>query len=333
MSAVKEQAMWGIHAGRRGEADTLFLRHNVIALGWVDMCDLSALPADFEAFKARVVEVYPDSKPGAWPMFAGQLFRFVHAVQLGDFVVYRSKLDQQVHLGRIKGPYVYSTKPEPHYPQHRKVEWLKAFPPTRFSPGALSEIRARLTLFQVQNYAEEFFAALQDKPPPPRPEAEEGWDEEITRDFILKRLAHQLKGYPLQDFVAHVLGCMGYRTRVSPEGPDGGIDIIAHKDELGLQPPIIKVEVKSSEGNIGAPVAAALYGRVGERESGLVVTLGAFTKDARNFERSRSNLRLIDGDDLVALILEHYEQFDSRYKGLIPLKQVYVPEPVVEAED
>ncbi len=41
-----------------------------------------------------------------------------------------------------------------------------------------------------------------------------------------------------------------------------------------------------------------------------------------------SNLRLIDGDQLVDLVLEHYESFDSRYKGLLPLKRVWVPEPL-----
>jgi restriction system protein len=38
-------------------------------------------------------------------------------------------------------------------------------------------------------------------------------------------------------------------------------------------------------------------------------------------------LRLISGDELVELILHHYEKFDSRYKGLLPLKRVYVPDP------
>jgi restriction system protein len=125
---------------------------------------------------------------------------------------------------------------------------------------------------------------------------------------------------------------MGYRTRISPEGPDGGIDIIAHRDELGLEPPIIKVQVKSTEGSVGDPIVAALYGKVGAGEFGLVVSLGTFTNQARSFERSKGNLRLIDGDGLVNLVLQHYEQFDSRYKGLLPLKRVYVPEPLEESE-
>jgi len=51
----------------------------------------------------------------------------------------------------------------------------------------------------------------------------------------------------------------------------------------------------------------------------MVVTLGSFTNQAVNIQRNKSNLRLIDGDALVDLILQHYEQFDSKYKGLLPL--------------
>ena len=126
---------------------------------------------------------------------------------------------------------------------------------------------------------------------------------------------------------------MGYRCRLSPEGPDGGIDIIAHKDELGFEPPIIKVQVKSAEGSVSEPVVSQLNGKVSAGEFGLLVTLGTFTPPARNFARNKSNLRLIDGAELVSLIFQHYEQFDSRYKGLLPLRRVYVPQPIEEGID
>jgi restriction system protein len=29
----------------------------------------------------------------------------------------------------------------------------------------------------------------------------------------------------------------------------------------------------------------------------------------------------------VDLILAHYDQFDSRYKAILPLKKIYVPDP------
>jgi len=314
------------------------MKRGYVAIGWAKMGDLGTLAPDREAFKERLAQAYPDTKPGAIPVNAGQMYRFVHEVQQGDIAVYPSKRDRQVHLGRITGPYQYDPKLEPGYPNLRPVEWVRAIPRTKFSQGALYEIGSAMSLFQVKNYADEFIAALHGQPLVPSVEEDETIAvvaadiEEMTHDFILKRLAQELKGHPLARFVAHLLGAMGYRTRVSPEGPDGGIDVIAHKDELGFEPPIIKVQVKSTEGNIGSPDVQALYGTVESREHGLLVTLGSFTAQARNFARNKSNLRLIDGDELVDLILQHYEELDSRYKGLIPLKRVYVPEALEEAE-
>ena len=76
---------------------------------------------------------------------------------------------------------------------------------------------------------------------------------------------------------------------------------------------------------------SALYGRVSDDEFGLVVALGGFSAQARSFERTTGNLRLIDGNELVDLIYKHYDVLDPRYKGIIPLKQVDVPESVEPA--
>lgn len=62
----------------------------------------------------------------------------------------------------------------------------------------------------------------------------------------------------------------------------------------------------------------------------MIVTLGGFTAEARASARSKSNLRLIDGEDLVNLALAHYGQFDASYKGLLPLKRACVPEPLTD---
>lgn len=331
--------IWGIHAGRSGEADDLFLGKGLIGLGWEAIGDLSRLDASREAFKAAVEKAYPNKKAGAIPNNAGQLYRLVHEMAVGDYVVYPSKRDRLVHIGRVTGPYRHETSTESIYPQRRPVEWLKAVPRSRFSQGALYEIGSAMSLFRVKTYAQEFLDAVGDAAP--KPVAAEDDEtvtvvaeniEESTSDFVLKRLAEELKGHPFSHFVAHLLNAMGYRTRVSPEGPDGGIDIIAHKDELGFEPPIIKVQVKSGEGTVGDPALSSLYGKVGPKEFGLLVTLGSVTAPAKAFARSRENLRIIEGTDLVELIFEHYEKFDSQYKSIIPLKRVYVPAPQSDDE-
>ena len=338
MANNNEATLWGIHAGKTGDADNLFLKHNVIALGWVEMGDVTALKADRDAFKAKLMKVRPDRKPGYYPSAGGQIFRFIHEAKNGDLVIYPSKQDHRVHIGKIVGKYQYTTKPEPGYPQHRAVKWLKSFPRTKFSQGALYEIGSAMSFFQVKTYADEFLAALSGQESTLTAKKDESISyvaediEQNTCDFILKTLAQELKGHALAEFIAHLLGAMGYRTRLSHEGPDGGVDIIAHKDELGFEPPIIKVQVKSTESNIGDPIVSQLYGKVEHLEYGMVVTLGSFTNQAKTFARNKSNLRLIDGEELVNLILQHYEQFDSKYKGMLPLKRVYVPEPLEETE-
>ncbi len=330
-----DTTVWGIHSGVGGEVEDLFFKQNYVAVGWAKVGDLSSLGDDQEALKARFAAAYPE-KQGAVPVWAGVMRRFIHELQEGDIVVSPSKSDRQVHIGRIAGTYRHDPSIHSKYPNLRPVNWLEIVPRTHFSQGALYEIGSAVTLFQVRNYADEFVASLEGKaPPPPAKEDEtitvvaEGI-EEITRDFVLKRLAQELKGHPFADFVAHLLGAMGYRTKVSPPGPDRGVDVLAHKDELGFEPPIVKVQVKSTSGGVGDPEVSALYGKVGNDEFGLLVTLGSFTNQAKSFAEGKSNLRLIDGVELVDLILRHYEQFDSRYKGLIPLKRVYVPEAIEE---
>ncbi len=337
--AKNDRTVWGIHGGKTGDADGLFLKKDVVALAWVKVGDIGLLPADREAFKQKLQEVMPERKKGYFPVAAGQLFRFAHDMKAGDVIVYPSKQDRQVHIGEITGPYKFDLKTEPGYPQQRAVKWIKAYPRSRFSQGALYEIGSAMSFFQVKTYNEEFLGAIEGKAmaPPVQEDVTVSYVfeeiEQNTRDFVIKKLAQELKGHGLAEFVAHLLNAMGYRTRVSPAGPDGGVDIIAHKDELGFEKPLIKVQVKSGEGNIGEPIISQLNGIVEKDEFGMVVTLGTFTNQAVTFVRNKSNIRLIDGEDLVSLIFHHYDSFDSKYKAMIPLKHVYVPESVDENEE
>ena len=328
--------MWGLHAGRTGDADQLFFGRKRVAIGWAQMGDLSLLEPDREAFKARYVEAYPDDKPGAVPVNAGQLYRFVHEVGDGDIVIYPRKLDRSIQIGRISGPYQYEPSSDKEYVHQRPVEWLKSFERTDFSQGALYEIGSAMSLFQVKNFADEFWAALTGERLPTVEVDDDSVEyvaekiQETTEDFILKQPRTHVKGHAMEGLTANLLRAMGYHAEETQPSRDDGIDVIAHKDQLGLEPPIIKVQVKSEEGNIGPNAVKALYAMVEEREVGLFVTLGGFTRDAERFASSKSNLRLIGGGQFVEQILQHYDRLDLKFKNLIPLQQVYVPQPKAE---
>ena len=85
------------------------------------------------------------------------------------------------------------------------------------------------------------------------------------------------------------------------------------------------MQCKRAVGSIGGPDVQRLVGALaqGGSELGLFVTLGGYSTDAVHLERTRQNLRLITGTQLIDLIFEHYEQLDAEWKQLIPLRRVY----------
>lgn len=318
--------VWGIHT----QDDKLFLTDNKIAIGWHVFGNLSQVEATRTAFKERYIEAYPDAKKGSVPTSSGMLFRFMHEAQIGDYVIFSSKSDRKINIGVIESDYHYAPSAG-EYVQQRDVKWLRHLPRTFFSQGALYEIGSAMSFFAVKNYADEFLSAL-DKDFNNHVSETNEEDESVaataddiiesTRDFILKELSKNLKGYDLEEFVADLLRAMGYRTTVSPHGGDSGIDITAYKDEL---PPRIVVQVKSQDSDIKETTIQSLKGAMREGDYGLFVTLSNYTKNAQKYLDNTPIIRGINGTELVDLILKHYEDLSEKYRKMIPLKMVYIP--------
>lgn len=291
------------------------------------MGDLSAIAPNRDSFREKYMAAYPDAKKGNVATSSGMLYRFVHEIQIGDYVVFPSKSDRMVNIGVIEGAYQF-VPDAVEYTQQRSIRWIKHLPRLTFSQGALYEIGSALSLFTVKNYADEFLAVLdkgfkksvQDEDDSVGATAEE--IIESTKDFILKEISRQLKGYDLEEFVADLLQAMGYRTTVSPHGGDSGIDITAYKDEL---PPRILVQVKSQDGDIKETTIQSLKGAMREGDYGLFVTLSNYTKNAKKYLENTPIIRGINGTELVELVLKYYGQLSEKYRKMIPLKMVYIP--------
>ncbi|WP_325628915.1 restriction endonuclease [Bradyrhizobium sp.] len=328
---AEEHPIWGIHMNR--DFGTRPISEGFVAIGWKAMGDLSALPPNREGFKKAVSSIYPSVKPGAVPVIAGTLFKFIHEIKKGDLVIYPSKIDKMVNLGIVQGDYEFKPAADDlGCPNRRAIKWTSHLPRAAFSQTALHEIGSAVTLFSVKNNAEEFMAAFEGKPlHSDDVDAETGnaaavLAEEEIEDFVIKRLKSGLSFRQFEFFIAHLLECMGYHCRVTQATGDGGVDVVAHKDELGFHD-VVKVQCKQTLNTIGQPQVAQLYGHVQDDEHGLFVTLGAFSTPAIEFERANQNLRLIGGEELIKLIFDHYEDFDPQYRMLLPLKRVYVVAP------
>lgn len=133
--------------------------------------------------------------------------------------------------------------------------------------------------------------------------------------------------YEFQDVVAILLRAMGYHiSHISPKGRDGGIDIIAYTDPLGVKPPRIIIQVKHRpESNISSDEIQRLAGTM-KRSSdvGIFATSGAFSQPAINEARSTDkHIELIDFGRFISLWQEYYSKMTDEEKNKLPLHPIY----------
>jgi restriction system protein len=330
--------IWTVHMGRHvGDRP---IADGYVAIGSADLGDPLQLPPTREAVKQWMLKANPDTPERRVLVWAAQMYRYLNEMRDGDLVIYPSKADRMVNIGRFIGAPTYHAGDPDTYPVRRRVAWLAQRPRDTFSQGFLNEIGSALTLFQVKTHRAEALAAIGEAGPaaPPSADPADPVDddtalaavskqaEERTEDFVIRRLMSGLTGHEFEYFVAHLLEAMGYTARVTQASGDGGVDVIAHTDALGFQPPIIKVQCKRKTDSIAEADVNQLLGTLGEGEFGLFITLGSYSRSARILERNRAKLRLIDGEELVAMTLARYTSLAPRYRSLLPLKQVYVPD-------
>jgi restriction system protein len=327
---MPETKIWGIHGGATGDADSLFLQHNVVAIGWSEMGDPGNLKADREAFKSAVIAAYPGIKPGAIPNYAGQVFRFVHEMKIGDLVVYPSKRDRHVHIARVQGEYRYDPALSAAYPNQRSVKWLCDVSRTNFSQGALYEIGSAMSFFQVKNYADEFRQAIEGKIAP-RPIIQDETVapvdlEDAGQDQIAKLISAKFKGHGLARLVGAILKAQGYTIYLSPAGPDSGIDILAGAGKLGFDKPSLCVQVKSGDTPVESRALNELRGAMQSvnASEGLFVSWGGFKPTVhKQALPTFFSVRLWTQKELLENLFSSYDRLDEDLKAELPLKRIW----------
>lgn len=143
---------------------------------------------------------------------------------------------------------------------------------------------------------------------------------------LIKDRVNQLDWEDMERLVAGLLKAMGYCARVMPKGPDGGRDVVASPDALGLESPRIVAEVKHRKGAMGAPAVRSFIGGLRAGDRGLYVSTGGFTKEAR-YEADRANVpvRLLDLDAFVRHYVEVYDRVDDDTRSILPLTRIWWP--------
>ncbi|ADW22503.1 restriction endonuclease [Thermus scotoductus] len=328
-------ALWLVRAGKRGETEAFCLENKVAAVGWDEVPDLTSLD-NRATLLQHLSTIYSEKSRNALINWASELWAFAKEMKEGDLVALPSKREPKIHFGTVTGPYRYVPDNPPGAKHTRPVQWLKTIPRAALDQDLLYSLGSSLTVAQIQrNNAEERVRDL----------LVNGGDvkngngteklnlEELARDAIRDYLNRRFKGHALARLVEGILQAQGYRTFLSPTGPDGGVDILAGSGPLGFESPRIAVQVKSGDAPIGTKELNELRGAMKKfgANYGLFVSWGGFKETAKKEKpTSYFEIRLWDSEDLILHLLESYERLPEELKAELPLKRIWI---LVEDEE
>lgn len=326
--------MWMVRADSGGRLFDQFKAEGIVAIGWQEMGDFTPLKTR-EDFAKAVRKAWPEMSTAQVAVATSQAYRFAREIGQGDRAITYDPTERHYLVGTIESDYVFdSTRSE--FRNLRKVKWEGSIPRDALSVSTRNSLGAISTLFLIPpDAAKEMEKVLKTGT---REVIQTDVQEEISQvDEILKDIQSKafeftkdriarLTWDELQELVAGLLRAMGYKTQVSPPGSDRGKDIVASPDGFGFESPRIVVEVKHRGAAMGSQEIRSFLGGRHKDDKGLYVSTGGFSKEAR-YEAERANIpvALMDLNDLVKAVLEHYEAMDPDTKRLLPLRKVYWP--------
>ena len=326
--------VWMVRAGESGYLIDDF-RKGVIAIGWHELGDVSKL--DLEKLRAHCGSVFAEHSVGKRQNCVSVVWRFSHVMKVGDAVVTYDPGRREYLIGEVSGEYSFDRTLIAEHPHVRSVKWTDTASRDLLEVPTRNSLGSTLTLFAITPDAMADLkeaAAGKKHPEPAGGLADKREDlqqsnkdaEQEARQLIEDRIL-ELDDYQMQELIAAVLRAMGYRTRISAPGPDRGVDVLASPDGLGLQEPRIKVEVKHRPGSsMGSQEVRSFLGSLRTGDRGLYLSTGGFTKEAKyEAERATIPVTLINLQELAQLVTDHYENFDTRGRSLIPLIKIFRP--------
>jgi restriction system protein len=332
-----------IRAGSHGEYEQKFLQEKRVYVTWEELAvDLSKL-GDRKELTEAMNQIYPDSNPRKIRNWVSQVWPFAHEIERGDLVLFPLKTQRAIQIGEITGGYHFEPKgPDPFF-HWRPVRWIgESIPRDHFGQDLLYSLGAFLTICRIQrNNAEARIEAMRangwrpetlasvTQAPSSAPDddlSDTSNLEELAGDQIVRLIAARFKGHKLARLVEGILEAQGYTTYRSPEGADGGADILAGAGPLGFGSPRLCVEVKSESSRIGREPVDKLLGAVTKfgAQEGLFVSWGGFhPKVQKEMAASFFRVRLWGQKELLDALFDTYDDLDDDLKAELPLKRIW----------
>lgn len=334
--------LWVVRCGADSAYELEAYDKKIVGIGWGELGDLSKIET-VEQLKTFYNKTYSSEILGAVRTNVGQVFSFINRIQIGDLVALPIRSTASIAFGRIKSNYRYVPDAHPYVRHQRDVEWIGSpIPRTQIDQDLIFTFGAFLTVFRARrNDAENRILAMlslgaSSKTPTPAASGQDNEDEVdenppfdlegFSQDQLRNLITRKFAGHDLAKLVGEILRAEGYSVMISPEGPDGGVDVLAGGGKSGFEPPLIAVQVKSGAGATDVPTLQQLMGAMKgfNATHGLFVSWGGFNTAAlRTSRKSFFSVQLWDSNDVMRHLTDCYEDLTDEIKSAVPLKRIW----------
>ena len=303
-----------------------FVSGGYAAVGWIGGDDLTGI-TDREEFRRLYKKDQPQDTDARVGANVGQVYRFMVDVKPGDYIITPTTNSALLRYGRVESEPSYEPEQDDGcpFPHRRRVAWEKQ-PLNRkeLSMPLQYSMRAQMTVFAVK-HREDFLLAVG------RPElvgmpATAHYD---AYDIVLKRLL-DMEAQQFEILVGHLLAAIGFDDpQVIGKPGDGGVDVIGDLNVSGLATIKFFVQVKryTPGSRVAANAVKQLRSSIPQAGQGAFITTAGFQKSAFDVasEPGFPPIGLINGHQLIDLLIEHWAAFDPEFQDQLGLKPGLVP--------
>ncbi len=300
-----------------------FLKGEYAAIGWIHDVDLSGIKSRDE-LRPIYSEQHPeDTSNVVIGQQVGQIARFLLEIKTGDYVITPSGNTEIIHYGVVEPDsyYYFTGKDGCPYPHRRKIKWHnKPIERNAFSVPFQNTIRSSLTVFKV-NHERNFFETIGRRDLVSEKESNIEYDYYTT---VLNRIL-ELDDKEFEILITHLLEALGFEgAEHTGKVGDGGVDAIGELDVSNLAK--IKLFVQAKRYKLGSRINAntvkALRQNIPSNGQGAFITTCEYQEAAKEvaLEIGFPRIGLINGHQLVDLLVEHWDSIPSDFKEKLNLK-------------
>ncbi len=311
--------LWVVRA-EGGKYTNSFLKGGYIGINYGITEDLSKVAAAEDIEKIYRASHPQEESNIVVGNIVGQIKRFLFDIAPGDYVITPESTTDKLYYAKVAGDskyYFAGVNDGCPLVHRRKVEWAKKpLLRTEFSVPFQNTIRSLQTVFSVSQ-VDEFLVAIGEK-------AYETSHHYDPYRVVLGQVL-ELSPKEFEILVGHLLTALGFEgSEVVGRPGDGGVDATGVLNASNLAEIKIFVQAKryKLDSKISASVVKELRSAIPFGGQGAFITTADFQKGALDVAQAPgfSRIGLINGNQLVDLLVEHWSDIPAEFQERLGLK-------------